>query len=112
MKKYLTELVALIIQLGLFYIYPIFALRIDPMGAVLIMLFLTLLLSIVLGWVSGKRIKALFPVVIAVCFLPTVPIFYNESALIHALWYLALSAIGLLVGTVTRIFFGWVAKAK
>ena len=37
---------------------------------------------------------------ILILFIPSVFIYYNESALIHSVWYLVISSIGLLVGTI------------
>ena len=31
--------------------------------------------------------------------MPTVPIYYNSSALIHGVWYLVVAAVGLAVGS-------------
>lgn len=99
MKKYVKELVIVALQVLLFYAYPAYAFRIDPMGAVLIMVFLTLVLSLVLGILSRSSLKWVCPAVYAVLFLPTVPIYYNSSALVHALWYLVVSAVGLALGS-------------
>jgi len=59
-----------------------------------------LLLSIILGCISKEKIKYLYSIVIAILFIPSVFIYYNESALIHSIWYLVISSIGLLVGTI------------
>ncbi len=99
MKKHAKEWIILLLQLLLFYIYPLYALSIDPMGAVFIMLFVTLALSVVLGLVSCSGLKWAYPGAAAVLFLPTVPIYYNSSALVHALWYLVISAVGLALGS-------------
>ena len=53
-----------------------------------------------MGSLSKEKIKYLYPIVIAVLFIPSVFIYYNESALIHSLWYLVISIIGLLIGTI------------
>ena len=99
MKKYAKELIIAILQVLLFYAYPAYALRIDPMGAVFIMLFVTLVLALVLGILSRSGLKWAYPAACAVVFLPTVPIYYNSSALVHALWYLVVAAVGLVVGS-------------
>ena len=99
MKKYAKELIIAVLQVLLFYAYPAYALRIDPMGAVFIMLFVTLVLSLVLGILSRSGLKWVYPALCAVVFLPTVPIYYNSSALVHALWYLVVAAVGLAVGS-------------
>lgn len=102
MKKYLTEVIVLPIQLFMFYIFPLFAGPTDAMGMVLLIIFETLLLSIILGSVSDNWVKLLCPVAIAVLFLPTVPIYYNETALVHSVWYFVISSAGLLPATLIR----------
>ena len=99
MKKYAKELVILLLQLLVFYAYPAYAIPIDPMGAVFLMLLATLILSLVLGILSRSGLKWAYPAACAVVFLPTVPIYYNSSALVHALWYLVVAAVGLAVGS-------------
>ena len=100
MKKYLKEIIIILIQLFMFYIFPLFAGPTDAMGMVLLIILSTLLLSIILGNISKEKIKYLYSIVIAILFIPSVFIYYNESALIHSIWYLVISSIGLLVGTI------------
>ena len=100
MKKYLKEIVIFILQLFIFYIFPLFAGPTDAMGMVFLIILATLLLSIIIGGVSEKKIKYLYPLIIAILFIPSVFIYYNESALIHSIWYLVISSIGLLVGAI------------
>ena len=100
MKKYLKEIIILVIQLCMFYIFPLFAGPTDAMGMVLLIILATLLLSVILGSISKEKIKYLYPIIIAILFIPSVFIYYNESALIHSVWYLVISTFGLLVGTI------------
>ena len=100
MKRYLKEIIMLIIQLFMFYIYPLFAGPTDAMGMVLSIILATLLLSIIISSISKEKIKYLYPIIVAILFIPSVFIYYNESALIHSIWYLVVSSIGLLVGTI------------
>ena len=83
MKKYLKEILILLIQLFMFYVFPLFAGPTDVMGMIVLLILATLLLSI-----------------IAITFVPSVFIYYNETALIHSLWYLAVSSFGLIIGMV------------
>ena len=99
MKKYIKEIVILLIQLGWFYIFPMFMYLYEPIGMVMIMLLATIALSIVLASISKNKIKYWYPIVIAILFLPTVFIYYNESALVHSIWYLVVSYFGLSIGT-------------
>lgn len=105
MKRYLKEGIILILQLFMFYIFPLSAGPTDAMGMVLLILMATIVLSIVLGAISGSKLKFLYPAVTAVVFIPSVFIYYNDSALVHALWYLVVSAVGLSVGALIHLLF-------
>ena len=103
MKKFIKEIIILTIQMFMFYIFPLFAGPTDAMGMVFIIIFATLLLSAILGSISKEKIKFLYPIVIAILFVPSVFIYYNETALVHSMWYLVISTIGILLGALTRI---------
>ena len=103
MKKYLKETIILIIQLFFFYIMPLTAGQTDAMGLVVLLIFATFILSIVLGSISNNKIKYCYPLVVSIIFIPSVFIYYNESALIHSLWYLVDSIFGMLIGTIINI---------
>lgn len=98
MKRYVKELIILVIQVLIFYILPLFAGPTDMMGLVYLLILFTFLSSIAMGAVSNSKIKYLYPPVISVVFIPSVFIYYNSSALIHAVWYLVVSIVGMLVG--------------
>lgn len=100
MKKYLKEIIVLLLHLFMFYIFPLFAGPTDAMGMVLLIIIATFLLSFVIGSISREKLKYLYPILIAILFIPSVFIHYNESALVHSIWYLVISAIGLLIGTI------------
>ena len=105
MKKYLKEIVILLIQLFMFYIFPLFAGPTDAMGMVFLIILATLLLSIIIGSISKEKIKYLYPIIVAILFIPSIFIYYNESALIHSVWYLVVSTVGLVVGTIIYKLF-------
>ena len=84
MKRYIKELAILTVQLFLFYLLPLFAGPTDAMGMVVLMLLGTLTLSLALGAVSRSPFKWGYPALCAVLFLPSIPLYYNFSALIHA----------------------------
>ena len=89
----------------MFYIFPLFAGPTDVIGMVVLILFATLLLSVILGFISNKKIRYLYPIVVSILFLPSVYIYYNETALVHSTWYLVIAAFGLLVGIALRKLF-------
>jgi len=102
MKKYLKEIIILIIQLIMFYLFPLIAGPTDVMGMIIILIMSVLILSIIVGVLSKEKIKYLYPIIVAILFLPSIFIYYNDSALIHALWYLIISFIGLLIGIILK----------
>ena len=97
MKNYIKEFIILIIQLFMFYIFPLFAGPTDAIGMVMLIILSVLILSILIGFLKSK-IKYFYPLIVSILFIPSVFIYYNESALIHSIWYLVISTIGLLVG--------------
>lgn len=99
-KKFFKEIIILIIQLLLFYLLPLTAGPADTMGLVVLLLLLTLILSIVIGIISKEKIKFIYPIIISILFIPTIFIYYNDSALIHSIWYLVDSLIGLFIGVI------------
>ena len=100
MKKFIKKIVILLIQLFVFYILPLFAGPTDAMGMVLLIILATFVLSIIIGSISKEKIKYLYPIIIPILFISSVFIYYNESALVHALWYLVVSSVGLIFGTI------------
>ena len=105
MKKYLSEIIILIIQLIMFYLFPLTAGPTDATGMVVIILLSVLITSLILGSISNNKIKYAYPVIISILFIPSVFIYYNESALIHAVWYLVVSIVGTLIGSILNKVF-------
>lgn len=102
MKKYIKEVVILLLQLFMFYIFPIFAGPTDTMGMVLLIIMATFILSVILGSISKEKVKCFYSIITAIIFIPSIFIYYNESALIHSVWYLVISSVGLLFGSVIQ----------
>lgn len=102
MKKHTRELIFLLLQAAAFYLFPPFSLSFGPMGRVLMLLIFTFLLSVLMGLFSASGLKYLFPAAAALLFLPSVFLYYNESALVHALWYFVISCAGLLPASLAR----------
>ena len=100
MKRFCKEIIILLIQLFMFYIFPLFAGPTDAMGMVALILIATLMLSMIIASISKEKIKYLYPIVVAILFIPSIFIYYNESALIHSIWYLVDAAIGIVIGTI------------
>lgn len=100
MKKYLVEIIIFILQAFIFYLLPMCMGNIGAIGMVFLLLFLTFTLSIIIGSISKNKSKFIYPIIVSLMFIPSMFIYYNESALIHSIWYLAVSSIGLLVGAI------------
>ena len=105
MKKYIKELIILVLQLFMFYIFPLFAGPTDVIGMVVLIIASTALLSFILGIISKEGTKFAYPLVVSILFIPSVFIYYNETALVHAVWYLVISGIGLGIGSLIRLLF-------
>lgn len=102
MKLYGKEITVILLQLFMFYVFPLFADPTDAMGMVVLIILATLLLSAVIGLLSDKKLKYLYPVITAIAFIPSVFVYYNETALIHSVWYLVVSSIGVVLGFVLK----------
>lgn len=105
MKKYFKEIIIILLQLFMFYIFPLFTGPTDAMGMVVVIIFATFLLSMIIAILSNENIKFIYPIIISTLFIPSVFIYYNSTALIHTTWYLVISYIGILVGTIIRFCF-------
>lgn len=102
MKEYIKEIIILLIQIGLFYFLPLTAGPADIMGLIVLLLFSTLITGFLMGLISGNKVKFIYPIMVSLLFIPSIYIYYNNSALVHALWYLVLCYIGLIIGIIVR----------
>ena len=107
MMRYRKEITLLILQLLVLYIPLLLSEPDETIGMVLWMLILTGVLSCLQGFFAKGAVKYLHPFATSLLFIPSVYIYYNESALIHALWYVCISMIGILLGTSLRRLIGW-----
>lgn len=104
MKKYLKEIIILLVQLGIFYVMPLFGLEKDAIGLIILITIVTFVLSIIMGIISNNKIKYFYPLITVILFLPTIFIYYNESALIHAVIFLIETCIGISIGSLINKF--------
>lgn len=106
MGKYKKEIIAGLIQLAVFWLIPLFFSLLRGKGGAIFMVMLmlagTIALSAILCIGSANKVKYFFPVFAAVMFLPTVPLYYNSTALIHSLWYFIASGIGIGMGMLNK----------
>ena len=100
MKKYIREIVVLLLQMFIFYLLPMCMGNIGALGMVFLILLTTFVLSIIIGAISKNNIKYFYPAIVSILFIPTIFIYYNESAFVHSLWYFVVSSIGLVIGII------------
>lgn len=110
MKKYVPDTILLFLQLFMFYIFPLSAGPTDTMGMVVLIILTTFVLSFFLGIISKTKLKFLYPLLISILFIPSVFIYYNESALIHTIWYLVISVLGLCFGSFINLIIKLIKK--
>jgi len=109
-KKYIMEIIILLTQLFMFYIFPLFAGPTDAMGMVFLIIAATLLLSLVIGAFSSNVQKYFYPLCISLLFVPSIWLYYNVSASVHALWYFVISLAGVLTGAGIRHFVRYIRR--
>ena len=106
MGKYKKEIIFAVMQLAIFWLVPLFFTLSGGKGGAIFMVQLmligTIALSAFLCAGSVNKVKYLFPAFAAAMFLPTVPVYYNSTALIHSLWYLIASCIGMGMGALKK----------
>ena len=102
MKRFIKEIIILFIQLFMFYIFPLFAGPTDVIGMVFLIICATLLLSVIMGSISKEKIKYLYPIIVSILFIPSIFIYYNETAFVHSIWYLVVSSVGIMLGTIVE----------
>lgn len=87
----------------MFYIFPLSAGPTDTMGMIFLIIVATFILGIIMGYVTKEKYKYLYPFVVSILFIPSIYIYYNDSAYIHVIWYFVISLTGLLVGSLIRL---------
>lgn len=106
MKKIIKMSPYLIINFFVFYLSPL--LIRDTGGGMFVLLMEIPVLCFIISLVYGikNRFDFWYPLLTTLLFLPTIFIFYNESALIYVVWYGMDEVIGsLLGGTIVKLIF-------
>lgn len=96
------EILLLLLQIFMFYVYPALCGPTDVFLMVFMIFGSTFVLPFLLGLLSPQQLRWLAPVIVPLLFLPTLPIYYNSSALIYAVWFFVLSAGGVGLGSLLR----------
>ena len=94
----------------MFYIFPLSAGPTDTMGMIFLIIVATFILGIIMGYVTKEKVKYLYPFVVSILFIPSIYIYYNDSAYIHVIWYFVISLTGLLVGSLIRLLIKKINK--
>lgn len=100
MKKFFEEIVIIIVQILMFYIFPLFVHANHNNGIIVIILLATFMLAVGLGGISKKRIKYYYPIIVAILFIPSISIYNIKFSILHSLWCFLASAIGVIIGDV------------
>ena len=105
MKRYLGGVLIILLQLFMFYVFPLYVGPTDTIGMVVLIIIATFILSIIFTCISKLKIKYLYPLLVSLLFIPSIFIYYNESALIHSVWYLIISSVGVFIGVFVKDIF-------
>ena len=105
MKRFRKEIFVLLLQMFLFYVFPLFAGPTDTMGMVFVLITGTFVLGYFFALVSRWKWMWCWPVIVSLLFAPTIFLYYNATATVYILWYLVLSAAGMLLGVLIRKLF-------
>ena len=103
--KFKKGLIFFILQLIIFYIFPLLAGPTEIIALVLVQFVATFVLSFIVGAFSISDIKFVFPVVATLAFIPVIMIYMNNSAYIYLAVYAVITVVGVLLGTKVRHLF-------
>ena len=112
MKKYSKEIIVFVFQVMVFYLIPFTAGPTDGLGLVDVLLFFTLMLSVIFGAISKGKVRIIYPFVVAIVFIPTVYIHYNYTALVYTVWYLIDSYLGVGIGSLIKMITNVLSQKK
>ena len=116
MLKIRKELWIMIIQFIVFLGAQIIAkLSGDMYGSLFVVLIIypisVLVLSIAVSWIESK-LKYLYPLYVAIIFLPIVYIFLNNSAYVYSLVFAGISAFGIMIGVISNYISKFFTEEK
>ena len=106
MLKIRKELWVMILQFIVFLGSPVIAkLSGEVYGLLMVLLIIypvsVLALSIAVSWMESK-LKYLYPLYVAIIFLPIAYIFLNNSAYVYSLVFAGISAFGIMIGVISN----------
>ena len=106
MLKIRKELWVMILQFIVFLGSPMIAkLSGEVYGLLMVLLIIypisVLALSIAISWMESK-LKYLYPLYVAIIFLPIAYIFLNNSAYVYSIVFAGISAFGIIIGVISN----------
>ena len=106
MLKIRKELWVMILHFIVFLGSPVIAkLSGEVYGLLMVLLIIypvsVLALSIAISWMEGK-LKYLYPLYVAIIFLPIAYIFLNNSAYVYSIVFAGISAFGIMIGVISN----------
>lgn len=116
MLKIRKELWVMILQFIVFWGSPMIAkLSGEVYGLLMVLLIIypvsVLALSIAISWMESK-LKYLYPLYVAIIFLPIAYIFLNNSAYVYSLVFAGISAFGIMIGVISNYISKLFTKDK
>ena len=116
MLKIRKELWVMILQFIVFWGSPIIAkLSGEVYGLLMVLLIIypvsVLALSIAISWMESK-LKYLYPLYVAIIFLPIAYIFLNNSAYVYSIVFAGISAFGIMIGVISNYISKLFTKDK
>ena len=116
MLKIRKELWVMILQFIVFLGSPMIAkLSGEVYGLLMVLLIIypisVLALSIAISWMESK-LKYLYPLYVAIIFLPVAYIFLNNSAYVYSLVFAGISAFGIMIGVISNYISKFFTEEK
>ena len=116
MLKIRKELLVMILQFIVFLGSPIIAKLYGEVYGLLIVLLIiypvsVLALSIAISWMESK-LKYLYPLYVAIIFLPIAYIFLNNSAYVYSFVFAGISILGMIIGLVSNYISDFLLKKR
>lgn len=100
MRKYFVEIVIFILQLVVFYVFPMAAVDNGAKGMIVLIVLATFMAAAGFGGISKYKIKYYYPILTSVLFIPAVYIYNTEFNFIDVLWCLVSAFLGVLIGDI------------
>ena len=95
---YLNEIVYTLIHIAVFYMIPLKAGESQGAGIIVVQFFITFSLGLMMGGIIRRRKKYLYPVAIAILYMPSALIFNSIINISYCLWIFIASILGVVFG--------------